>query len=76
MRTAPRSDQQEGRALFAERERIQRLERIRQLVFGSLDGLLVPLGVISGVAEIVIVGGLSAGGGYLLGILVPQWLGF
>src|SRR5712692_9011733 len=41
---------QEGRALFAERDRIQRLERIRQLVFGSLDGLLVPLGVISGVA--------------------------
>ena len=25
-------------------------EEIRQLVFGSLDGLLVPLGVISGVA--------------------------
>ncbi len=37
-------------ALFAEKGRIDRLERIRQLVFGSLDGLLVPLGVVSGVA--------------------------
>jgi VIT1/CCC1 family predicted Fe2+/Mn2+ transporter len=36
--------------LFAEKGRINRLERIRQLVFGSLDGLLVPLGVVSGVA--------------------------
>lgn len=41
---------QEGRALFAERDRIDRLGRIRQLMFGSLDGLLVPLGVVSGVA--------------------------
>lgn len=36
--------------LFAEKARIGRLERVRQLVFGSLDGLLVPLGVVSGVA--------------------------
>lgn len=36
--------------LFAEKARIARLGRVRQLVFGSLDGLLVPLGVISGVA--------------------------
>lgn len=36
--------------LFAEKQHIERLGRIRQLVFGSLDGLLVPLGVISGVA--------------------------
>jgi VIT1/CCC1 family predicted Fe2+/Mn2+ transporter len=36
--------------IFAEKARIERLGRIRQLVFGSLDGLLVPLGVISGVA--------------------------
>jgi VIT1/CCC1 family predicted Fe2+/Mn2+ transporter len=40
----------EGPRLFAERERMAKLSRIRQLVFGSLDGLLVPLGVISGVA--------------------------
>jgi VIT1/CCC1 family predicted Fe2+/Mn2+ transporter len=41
---------QEGSNLFAERDRIERLSRIRQLVFGSLDGLVVPLGVVSGVA--------------------------
>ncbi len=65
MTTRSRSERQEGRALFAERARIERLERIRQVVFGSLDGLLVPLGVISGVAagtgssKAVIVAGLS-----------------
>lgn len=36
--------------VFAERDRIDRLSRIRELIFGSLDGLLVPLGVVSGVA--------------------------
>ena len=47
------------------RTRIERLGRIRQLVFGSLDGLLVPLGVISGVAggtgdtKAVIVAGIA-----------------
>jgi VIT1/CCC1 family predicted Fe2+/Mn2+ transporter len=41
---------QEGKQLFAERERIERLSRVRELVFGSLDGLIVPLGVVSGVA--------------------------
>ena len=51
--------------LLGERERLQKLGRIRQLVFGSLDGLLVPLGVISGVAagtgdsKAVIVAGLA-----------------
>ena len=41
---------QEGSLLFAERARIERLSRVRELVFGSLDGLIVPLGVVSGVA--------------------------
>jgi VIT1/CCC1 family predicted Fe2+/Mn2+ transporter len=41
---------QEGSLLFAERDRIERLSRVRELVFGSLDGLIVPLGVVSGVA--------------------------
>lgn len=41
---------QEGSLLFAERDRIDRLSRVRELVFGSLDGLVVPLGVVSGVA--------------------------
>jgi len=51
--------------LFAERARIEKVGRIRQLVFGSMDGLLVPLGVVSGVAagtgttKAVIVAGLA-----------------
>ncbi len=51
--------------LLAEKQRIAGLQRIRQLVFGSLDGLLVPLGVISGVAggtnnsHVVIIAGLA-----------------
>lgn len=54
-----------GSGLFAEKDRIERLGRIRQLVFGSLDGLLVPLGVVSGVAggtgstKAVIVAGIA-----------------
>ncbi len=36
--------------MFHERDRIERLSRVRELVFGSLDGLIVPLGVVSGVA--------------------------
>lgn len=51
--------------IAGERVRIQRKARIRELVFGSLDGLLVPLGVISGVAggtgnpKAVIVAGIA-----------------
>jgi predicted membrane protein (TIGR00267 family) len=51
--------------LLNERKRVERLSRIRQIVFGSLDGLLVPLGVVSGVAggtsstKAVIVAGLA-----------------
>ena len=45
------SGAQEAAALFKEQGRIERLTRIRDLVFGSLDGLIVPLGVISGVAS-------------------------
>jgi VIT1/CCC1 family predicted Fe2+/Mn2+ transporter len=56
---------QEDTQLFAEKDRIERLGRIRELVFGSLDGLLVPLGVVSGVAggtgssKAVLVAGLA-----------------
>ena len=56
---------QEDTKLFAEKDRIERLGRIRELVFGSLDGLLVPLGVVSGVAggtgssKAVLVAGLA-----------------
>jgi hypothetical protein len=44
-------DGQPGEHLFDEKNRIEGLNRIRQLVFGSLDGLLVPLSVVSAVAE-------------------------
>lgn len=63
--TSNPEDQEHGAGLFAEKERIDRLNRIRQLVFGSLDGLLVPLGVVSGVAggtgstQAVIVAGIA-----------------
>jgi VIT1/CCC1 family predicted Fe2+/Mn2+ transporter len=56
---------QEGSKILAERERIARLSRVRELVFGSLDGLIVPLGVVSGVAggtgssQAVIVAGIA-----------------
>ncbi|MGO8950650.1 MAG: VIT1/CCC1 transporter family protein, partial [Ktedonobacterales bacterium] len=48
--SASELSQEQGASLYNEKERINRLSRIRQLVFGSLDGLLVPLGVVSGVA--------------------------
>jgi VIT1/CCC1 family predicted Fe2+/Mn2+ transporter len=48
--TPPVLDEEGVAQLTDERTRIERLSRIRELVFGSLDGLLVPLGVISGVA--------------------------
>jgi len=54
-----------GKNVLTEKERVDKLSRIRQIVFGSLDGLLVPLGVISGVAggtgntKAVIIAGLA-----------------
>jgi vacuolar iron transporter family protein len=50
MGETPTRPPQEGSSLFKERDRIERLSRVRDLVFGSLDGLIVPLGVVSGVA--------------------------
>ena len=61
----PPNTEEYGASVLNERVRIERLSRIRQLIFGSLDGLLVPLGVISGVAggtgnvKAVIVAGLA-----------------
>jgi vacuolar iron transporter family protein len=49
-RPAPAESPDPGERLFEEKDRIEGLSRIRQLVFGSLDGLLVPLGVVSAVA--------------------------
>src|SRR4029077_336253 len=49
-RPAPAESRDPAEHLFEEKDRIEGLNRIRQLVFGSLDGLLVPLGVVSAVA--------------------------
>jgi VIT1/CCC1 family predicted Fe2+/Mn2+ transporter len=51
--------------LYDEKARIARLSRIREVVFGTLDGLLVPVGVVSAVAggtgstNAVIIAGLA-----------------
>ena len=40
----------EKEKILGEKRRVEKRGRIRQFVFGSMDGLLVPLGVVSGVA--------------------------
>jgi len=61
----PKGSNAQELQLFTEKERIGRLSRIRELVFGALDGILVPVGVISAVAggtnntHAVIVAGLA-----------------
>lgn len=51
--------------VFDERARIARLSRIREVVLGTQDGLLVPLGVVTGLAgasataTVIIVGGVA-----------------
>jgi VIT1/CCC1 family predicted Fe2+/Mn2+ transporter len=51
--------------VLGERERISRLSRVRELVLGFQDGLLVPLGVVTGLAgasvsiTAIIVGGVA-----------------
>lgn len=41
---------EEKAKILGEKRRVEKRSRIRQFVFGSMDGLLVPLGVVSGVA--------------------------
>jgi VIT1/CCC1 family predicted Fe2+/Mn2+ transporter len=54
-----------SRRVVSERARIARLSRIRELVLGTQDGLLVPLGVVTGLAgaqasaTVIIVGGVA-----------------
>jgi VIT1/CCC1 family predicted Fe2+/Mn2+ transporter len=55
----------EKEKILGEKERVEKRGRIRQFVFGSMDGLLVPLGVVSGVAggtgstKAVVIAGLA-----------------
>jgi vacuolar iron transporter family protein len=59
------SEHQVMEHVFMEKERIEKLSLIREIVFGAQDGLLVPLGVVSSVAgafsnnQIVIVAGIA-----------------
>lgn len=61
----PESGEPLRRRVLAERDRIGRLSRIRELVLGFQDGLLVPLAVVTGLAgadvatSTVLVGGLA-----------------
>jgi VIT1/CCC1 family predicted Fe2+/Mn2+ transporter len=51
--------------VFGEKDRVEKISQIRELVFGAQDGLLVPLGVVSSIAgafnnnHFVIVAGIS-----------------
>jgi VIT1/CCC1 family predicted Fe2+/Mn2+ transporter len=64
----PHSDDELRKRVLGERGRIARLSRIREFVLGFQDGLLVPLGVVTGLAGAaagsvtVIVGGLAEAG--------------
>src|SRR5258706_15830707 len=65
MPSATHVTEEQGAAIFAEKNRIDGLNSIRQLVFSSLDGLLVALGVVSclaagrGSTKAVIVAGIA-----------------
>jgi len=49
---------------------------IALVIVGAIKGKLASLNLFRGIVEIVIVGALSAGGGYLLGSVIPHVLGF
>jgi VIT1/CCC1 family predicted Fe2+/Mn2+ transporter len=63
--TAVEISSAEKKKILGEKERVEKRGRIRQFVFGSMDGLLVPLGVVSGVAggtgstKAVVIAGLA-----------------
>jgi len=52
------------------------LTLVALVVVGLIKGHLASLNPVRSVLEIVLVGGASAGGGYLLGTLIPRLLGF
>jgi VIT1/CCC1 family predicted Fe2+/Mn2+ transporter len=65
---------------LGERSRIQRLSRIRELVLGGQDGLLVPLGVVTGLAgaavgtTAIVVGGVAEAAAGALAMGTGAWL--
>lgn len=46
------------------------------ITIGIMKGKLARLNLVRSVLEIVIVGAVSAAGGYLLGVLIPHLFGF
>jgi len=66
--------------VLGERERIARLSRIRELVLGGQDGLLVPLGVVTGLAgaavgtTAIVVGGVAEAAAGALAMGTGAWL--
>jgi VIT1/CCC1 family predicted Fe2+/Mn2+ transporter len=66
--------------VLGERARIARLSRIRELVLGGQDGLLVPLGVVTGLAgatvgtTAIIVGGVAEAAAGALAMGTGAWL--
>jgi len=45
-------------------------------MIGVIKGKLASMNLIRSVIEIVVIGLVSAGGGYVLGTLIPQLLGY
>jgi VIT1/CCC1 family predicted Fe2+/Mn2+ transporter len=66
--------------VLGERARIARLSRIRELVLGGQDGLLVPLGVVTGLAgaavgtTAIVVGGVAEAAAGALAMGTGAWL--
>jgi VIT1/CCC1 family predicted Fe2+/Mn2+ transporter len=46
------------------------------VIVGIIKGLLANLNLLRGTLEVVVVGLVSAGGGYLLGVVIPHLLGY
>jgi vacuolar iron transporter family protein len=66
--------------VLGERHRIARRSRIREVVLGAQDGLLVPLGVVTGLAgaaaglTAIIVGGVAEAAAGALAMGTGAWL--
>ena len=59
--TLPTSGEALRGSVLGERKRISRLSRIREVVLGLQDGLLVPLAVVTGLAGAAVTAGIGMG---------------
>lgn len=46
------------------------------VIVGLVKGKLANLDLVRSTLEVVVVGGVSAGGGYLLGVVIPRLFGY